>query len=49
MEACYLIIKFFQALTANTAALIRRLRQQFWRKLLRHTPALVLFCSASFA
>jgi hypothetical protein len=49
MEEGCLIIKFLQALTTNAAALIRRLSQQFSRKLLLHTPTLVLFCSASFA
>ncbi len=45
----WLSIEFLQALTANAAVLIRRLRQQFSRKLLLHTPTLVLFSSACFA
>jgi len=49
MEAGYLIIKFLQAFAANTAALVWRLRKQFCRKLLLHTPTLILFSSASFA
>jgi hypothetical protein len=49
MENVWLSIKFLQALTTNAAALVRRLRQQFSRKLLLHTPTLVLFCRAGFA
>jgi hypothetical protein len=41
-------VKFLQALATNAAALIRCLRQQFSRKLLCHTPTLVLFSGACF-